>query len=172
MSLDGDSSGALAAAGGASAQRAQRAAMERFLAEVEKRAYQHALLGLRHREDALDAVQDAMLQLCLRYADRPSAEWRPLFFRILVNKVQDQRRRRTVRGRWLAWWTPGNAEDDGAPLDLLDTTPDTRYRVNRGGSWSNDGPSWMRAASRGPDVPANRLNAIGFRCALPVRQPR
>lgn len=131
MSPDGDSPGALAAAGGASAQHAQRAAMERFLADVEKRAYQHALLGLRHREDALDAVQDAMLQLCRRYADRPAAEWRPLFFRILVNKVQDQRRRRMVRGRWLAWWTQGNAEDDEAPLDPLDTTPDTRQEPLR-----------------------------------------
>jgi len=131
MSPDDDSSGALAAAGSASAQHAQRAAMERFLAEVEKRAYQHALLGLRHREDALDAVQDAMLQLCRRYADRPAAEWRPLFFRILVNKVQDQRRRRMVRGRWLAWWTQGNAEDDAASSDPLDTTPDTRQEPLR-----------------------------------------
>lgn len=131
MSADGEPGATTAAASSRAASGAQRQAMERFLADVEKRAYQLAWLALRHEDDALDAVQDAMLQLCRRYADRPAAEWRPLFFRILVNKVQDQRRRRTVRGRWLAWWTQGRQDDEDAVPDPIDTTPDTRQEPLR-----------------------------------------
>ena len=32
---------------------------------------------MRHDDDARDIVQDAMLQLARRYAERPSEEWRP-----------------------------------------------------------------------------------------------
>ncbi len=130
MSADGEPGAGAAAVTPRAAPTAQRQAMERFLAEVEKRAYQLAWLALRHEDDALDAVQDAMLQLCRSYADRPAAEWRPLFFRILVNKVQDQRRRRTVRGRWLAWWPQRQDEEDVA-FDPIDTTPDTRQEPLR-----------------------------------------
>ena len=49
---------------------------------------------------------------------------------------------------------------------------DTRYRVYRGGSWDISEPSWVRAASRSALVPAYRSSDFGFRCALPVRQPR
>ena len=112
------------------AGRGRRQAMERFLAEVEKRAFQLARLSLRDEDDALDAVQDAMLKLCRHYADRPESEWRPLFFRILVNQVQDQRRRRTVRGRLFPWWTERTAEDETAP-DIVEATPDTRQEPLR-----------------------------------------
>jgi formylglycine-generating enzyme required for sulfatase activity len=45
-------------------------------------------------------------------------------------------------------------------------------RVYRGGSWGNYVPSWVRAASRFTYVPADRINNIGFRCALRGREPR
>jgi RNA polymerase sigma factor (sigma-70 family) len=86
-------------------------ALNAFLAEVERKAYRMAQLGLRHDEDALDAVQDAMMQLVRRYADRPRDQWRPLFYRILQNRIRDGQRRRTVRGRVMAW-LPWNADDD------------------------------------------------------------
>ena len=44
-------------------------------------------------------------------------------------------------------------------------------RVYRGGSWSDIGPSWVRAASRYTYVPALRYSFIGFRCALRGREP-
>ena len=61
----------------------QARALDRFLASIEKRAFRMARIALRHDEDALDSVQDAMLQLARRYGRRPSEEWRPLFYRIL-----------------------------------------------------------------------------------------
>jgi RNA polymerase sigma-70 factor (ECF subfamily) len=86
-------------------------ALNQFLASVELKAYRIAHAGLRHEDDALDAVQDAMLQLARSYADRPAEEWKPLFYRILENRVRDMQRRRTVRGRVMAW-LPFNREDD------------------------------------------------------------
>ena len=78
-------------------------ALEQFLESVERRAFKIAQLGLRNEDDALDAVQDAMMKLVQSYASRSSEEWRPLFYRILANRIRDMQRRRTVRGRIMAW---------------------------------------------------------------------
>ncbi len=87
-------------------------ALEQFLASVEKRAFKIAQLGLRNDDDALDAVQDAMMKLVQSYASRSSEEWRPLFYRILANRIRDLQRRRTVRGRIMAWLPTRDADDD------------------------------------------------------------
>ena len=94
-----------------SAQSRSRA-LNQFLASVELRAFKIAQAGLRHEDDALDAVQDAMLQLARAYADRPAEEWKPLFYRILENRIRDMQRRRTVRGRVMAWLPFRRDEDD------------------------------------------------------------
>ena len=87
-------------------------ALEQFLASVEKRAFKIAQLGLRNNDDALDAVQDAMMKLVQSYGTRGIEEWRPLFYRILANRIRDMQRRRTVRGRIMAWLPLRDAEDD------------------------------------------------------------
>ena len=89
-------------------------AMDSFLAEVERKAFRMAQIALRNEQDALDAVQDAMMQLVRSYSQRPSDEWRPLFYRILENRIRDTQRRRTVRGRVMAWlpWSADTAEAD------------------------------------------------------------
>ncbi len=87
-------------------------ALEQFLASVEKRAFKIAQLGLRNDDDALDAVQDAMMKLVQSYGSRSSDEWRPLFYRILANRIRDLQRRRTVRGRIMAWLPMRDGEDD------------------------------------------------------------
>lgn len=94
------------------------ACIEQFLAGIGARAFRFAELGLRHRDDALDAVQDAMLKM-LAYRDRPPSEWTPLFWRILRSRIVDVQRRNLFRLRWLV--TP--REDDGT-LDWADAGPD------------------------------------------------
>jgi RNA polymerase sigma-70 factor (ECF subfamily) len=86
-------------------------ALDQFLSSVEKRAFKIAQLGLRNDDDALDAVQDAMMKLVQSYAARPAEEWRPLFYRILANRIRDMQRRRTVRGRIMAW-LPVRVDED------------------------------------------------------------
>jgi RNA polymerase sigma-70 factor (ECF subfamily) len=87
-------------------------ALDQFLSSVEKRAFKIAQLALRNDDDALDAVQDSMMKLVQSYAARPAEEWRPLFYRILANGIRDMQRRRTVRGRIMAWLPVRDAEDD------------------------------------------------------------
>jgi RNA polymerase sigma-70 factor (ECF subfamily) len=87
-------------------------ALDQFLISVERRAFKIAQLGLRNDDDALDAVQDAMMKLVQSYAARPGTEWRPLFHRILANCIRDMQRRRTVRGRIMSWLPSREAEDD------------------------------------------------------------
>lgn len=94
----------------------QRAAMERFLAGVERRAYRMARLAVRDGDDALDIVQDAMLRLVRRYAGAPAAEWPLLFFRILHNRILDHQRRGSVRRRVIAFFAPDPDDEDFDPV--------------------------------------------------------
>ena len=87
-------------------------ALDQFLSSVEKRAFKIAQLALRNDDDALDAVQDSMMKLVQSYASRAVDEWRPLFYRILANRIRDMQRRRTVRRRIMAWLPVRDAEDD------------------------------------------------------------
>jgi RNA polymerase sigma-70 factor (ECF subfamily) len=90
--------------------------LDRFLKDVERRAFRMAEIALRNADDALDVVQEAMIQLAQSYGARPPAEWKPLFYRILQNRIHDWQRRRRTRSKFIAWWTGGVAdEDDDSP---------------------------------------------------------
>lgn len=96
--------------------------LDRFLAEVERRAFQIARMALRDDDEALDIVQDAMLKLARSYATRPRDEWRPLFYRILNNRIHDWQRRRMVRNKlfgWLPGHSIGDEEDAGDPYQAV-----------------------------------------------------
>lgn len=98
--------------------------LDKFLAEIERRAFRMAQVALRDPDDALDVVQDAMLKLARNYSMKPSAEWRPLFYRILENGIRDLQRRRTVRKKLMVW-LPGSKEDpDNEAQDPLDSVAD------------------------------------------------
>lgn len=101
-------------------------ALDRFLAGVERRALRIATLELRNGADAEDVVQDAMIRLVRHYAGRPEAEWRPLFYRILGNRITDYRRRARVRRAVIAIW-PGNPAGEG-DTDPVESAVDTRGR--------------------------------------------
>jgi len=86
--------------------------MNTFLAEVEGRAFVIARAALRNEADALDVIQETMLRLVRKYADRASDEWRPLFYRILGNCIIDQQRKSNVRRRVMAVQPAGDSETD------------------------------------------------------------
>jgi RNA polymerase sigma-70 factor (ECF subfamily) len=91
-------------------------AIEAFLREIEARAYRIAVLSIRNRDDALDVVQDAMIRLVRRYAGRPSDEWRPLFYRILQNRIRDLQRRQTVRTRVMSFFGALESDAEHDPI--------------------------------------------------------
>src|SRR5438128_3048363 len=99
-------------------------ALHQFRAGVELKAFKVAQAALRHEDDALDAVQDAMLQLARAYADKPAEEWKPLFYRILENRIRDMQRRRTVRGRVIAWM-PFRGDEEEDEVDPIARAPST-----------------------------------------------
>ena len=96
--------------------------LNRFFADVERRALRIAEIAVRDREEALDLVQDAMIKLARRYAQRPEDEWTPLFYRILQNGVRDWHRRQGVRRRVMVWFGRGRDEDDD--FDIVQSAPD------------------------------------------------
>ncbi|KFN42136.1 hypothetical protein N790_11900 [Arenimonas malthae CC-JY-1] len=120
--------------------------LDAFLASVERRGFRMAELALGHREDALDAVQEAMIRL-VSYRDRPPAEWTPLFWSILRRQVTDRHRRNAVRRRVLSvLGRPGEERDD--PLEMLpDPNEDPARRHADAAAWSALGKA-LRALPR------------------------
>lgn len=110
---------------------ARSRALSQFLAGVELRAFKIAQAALRHEDDALDAVQDAMLQLARAYSDRPAEEWKPLFYRILENRIRDVQRRRTVRNRVMSWLPFRFDPDQDEPDPIAEAPSDDPPPVRR-----------------------------------------
>ena len=102
-----------------------RPALDGFLRGVERRALRIAELSTSSREDALELVQEAMLGFVRRYAEKPSAEWPPLFYSVLDSRLLDFHRRRTVRGRWFGWLR-GGADRDEDEIDAIAQVADPR----------------------------------------------
>jgi RNA polymerase sigma-70 factor (ECF subfamily) len=118
--------------------RAVPASMDAFLAQVERRAFRMAELNLGHREDALDAVQDAMLRLVKHYSDKPAQEWTPLFWGILRRRIVDLQRRRKVRSIMVGWL--GGRDEDGDELPMwepADTGPGPLERLTDSQSFAD-----------------------------------
>ena len=93
-----------------------------FLAEVERRAFKQAMFAVRNEESALDIVQDAMLKLAEKYAEKPLAEMPMLFQRILQNVIYDHFRRQKVRSTWTTLLSAlGKGDEKDEDFDPLET---------------------------------------------------
>jgi len=91
-----------------------------FLKSIEKRAFKRTVYAVRSDDAALDIVQDAMIRLAEKYADRPAAELPLVFQRILSNATMDWFRREKVRGAVMQNLSDFEG-DDGDDFDLLET---------------------------------------------------
>ena len=96
--------------------------LEQFLKDVEKRAFRIAHIATSNVDDALDIVQDAMMVLASKYAQRDKDEWPPLFHRILQNKIRDWYRRQKVRNIFQNWVST----DDEVEEDSIQTIADDK----------------------------------------------
>jgi RNA polymerase sigma-70 factor, ECF subfamily len=80
------------------------------------------MYAVRNEDAALDIVQDAMLKLTEKYADRPAEELPLVFQRILQNTIHDHFRRSKVRSTWTVLLSALGAKDDkDDDYDALET---------------------------------------------------
>ena len=77
-------------------------------------------------DESLDIVQDAMLMLVKKYRNKPEDQWKPLFYRILQNRIRDWYRRTRVRNRWRTWLDVKTKDDGCVEGDPLDNIADPR----------------------------------------------
>ena len=92
-----------------------------FLKSVEKRAFKRTVFAVREDDSALDIVQDAMIRLAEKYADRPAAELPLLFQRILSNATMDWFRRQKVRNAVVQNLSDFERHEEDGDFDLLET---------------------------------------------------
>jgi RNA polymerase sigma-70 factor (ECF subfamily) len=93
------------------------------------------MFAVRDEDAALDIVQEAMLKLAEKYADRPAAELPLVFQRILRNAVHDHFRRSKVRSTWTVLLSAlgggkDDRDDDFDPLESIAAEPESGEPVN------------------------------------------
>jgi RNA polymerase sigma-70 factor (ECF subfamily) len=128
------------------------AALNSFLASVERRAFRIARYAVSDSEAALDIVQDAMLTLARKYAGKPEAEWPPLFFRILRNRITDFHRRRIVQNGIFALLPGRRDAPEMDPIEQAvgarDGEPEFRDELDRATQRLNTALSQLPARQR------------------------
>ena len=92
------------------------------------------MFAVRDEASALDIVQDAMLKLTEKYADKPVAELPMLFQRILQNTIHDHFRRQKVRSTWTSLLSAlgkrDEKDDDFDPLETLAAKSDSNATID------------------------------------------
>jgi RNA polymerase sigma-70 factor (ECF subfamily) len=129
-----------------------------FLASVERRAFKQSVYAVQEEQSALDIVQDSMMKLAEKYAQRPAEELPLLFQRILQNTIRDHFRLTKVRSTWttlLSNLGMGGDDDDVDPLETLEVDDSTNI------------PSSPAAQLEQSEVMATIEEAVK---ALPARQ--
>lgn len=76
-----------------------------------------AIIATNNRDDALEIVQDSMMKLVNRYADKQDADWGPLFHRILQSTIRDWYRRSKIRNGFRHFFFASTTEDEVDPMD-------------------------------------------------------
>jgi RNA polymerase sigma-70 factor (ECF subfamily) len=97
--------------------------MEAFLADIEKKAYHMAAFATGSHADALDLLQDSMIKLVTKYQEKPANEWKPLFYKILQNRIRDWHRHQKVKNVLFFW--KNDDKDDWLPVQEVDINVDT-----------------------------------------------
>ena len=100
---------------------------------MERRAFKQAVFAVQEEESALDIVQDSMMRLAEKYADKPAAELPMLFQRILQNAIRDYFRRSKVRSTWttlLSNFGLGGEDEDSDPLEHMEIADEANVPVS------------------------------------------
>ncbi|MFK8013504.1 MAG: sigma-70 family RNA polymerase sigma factor [Marinicellaceae bacterium] len=63
--------------------------LDKFLADCQKQAYSIAFFSIKNASDSLDVIQNTMIAFVKYYQKKPEDHWRPLFYKVLQNKIND-----------------------------------------------------------------------------------
>jgi len=111
-------------------------------------------------EVAMDLVQDTMLKLVEKYSSKPPQEWRPLFYRILNNKITDFYRRNAVNTRLFA----DNLSIHDGDKDTSETIVATAQPVHNPDYQAQSGQRIERLIKSLSRLPPRQQQAFMLRC--------
>ena len=74
--------------------------IEEFLKFISPRAFAICFMSCKNQDDAHDIVQSSMCKLVEKYRNNAQSQWKPLFYTILRNKLNDFHRKRLLLGRF------------------------------------------------------------------------
>lgn len=109
---------------------ANRDRLNKFLQQVEKRAFRIVISYTYDHDEALDIVQDSMIKLVKSYPDKDEAELTPLFYRILYNTVKDWKRRSFIKNKFFSFFGILNSHDEYDPINMAkDSSQDVERNI-------------------------------------------
>ncbi len=89
--------------------------LDRFLADCQKQAYSIAFFSIKNASDSLDVIQNTMIAFVKYYQVKPEDQWRPLFYKVLQNKINDHFR---STKKWYSLFTSPKEDDlEESPLN-------------------------------------------------------
>lgn len=100
-----------------------RSQLNAFFSAEEKKAFKVARFAIGNDDDALDIVQDAMLRFISNYADKAQTDWRPLFYKIIYNRLTDFHRKKNFRSGIMRLFG-SNPQEGSDEIDTI-TSPNT-----------------------------------------------
>jgi RNA polymerase sigma-70 factor (ECF subfamily) len=92
--------------------------LDLFLRKHQQQAFAIAVVSVKQEADALDVVQETMMAFVNSYRNKPSNEWRPLFYRVLQNKINDHHRKQKS---WLRHFFSSKEQNDLAAEQASET---------------------------------------------------
>lgn len=106
-------------------------ALGKFFSSIEKRAFRRAQIATGNADDALDIVQDAMVSLIKKYANKEAQDWELLFHKILSNRIMDWHRRTAIRKRFGTWLSSDDDEQEQEFEDFSSPSPEQMSQTNQ-----------------------------------------
>lgn len=89
-------------------------------------------------DDALDLLQDCMMKFVRNYSQKPELEWKPLFYKVVQNRIRDWYRREKFKQIFFTFLPGMNNRDSSIKNDPIQMIEDqntidsfTRMKTNQ-----------------------------------------
>lgn len=98
--------------------------MEEFLKSVEKKAFRMIQIATGDTDDALDLLQDSMMKFVCNYSKKKESEWKPLFYKVVQNRIRDWFRREKLKIVFFTFMPGMKPEESGNFPDPIQNVQD------------------------------------------------